>query len=382
MRGPASMSALTQFLMNGRVKWAGNIRCNSFLRGVPFVFVLLIGCKARQKESVQPAIEFTQVPPTSAGGPNTRGTIAGRAIGGRSSQQIVLYAKAKGGSWWIQPLASKPFTAIRSDQTWESPTHLGTEYAALLVDADYKPQNMTYDLPMPGGQIRAVATVRGRPDSAPRDTVVKLQFSGYEWLVRAIPSSRNDLNHDYDSTNAHVDSKGALHLQITNRQGKWICSEVTLTKNLGYGTYLFTVEDVSHLEPATIFSAFTWDELPTDPNHREMDIEISRWGDSAGENGRYVIQPYYVPSNISRFNAPAAQLTFSLRWELGKALFQTFRGDVTKSKSHALAEHLFTAGVPSPGLESIRMNFCPVDNHEAPQQHPSEIVVGNFQYLP
>jgi hypothetical protein len=157
---------------------------------------------------------------------------------------------------------------------------------------------------------------------------------------------------------------------------------VTLTKNLGYGTYLFTVADVSHLEPATIFSAFTWDELPTDPNHREMDVEISRWGDPAGENGRYIIQPYYVPSNVSRFKVPAAQLTFSMRWEPGKALFQTFRGDSTKTKSHTIAEHLFTAGVPSPGHESIRMNFCPVDNHQVPQQHPSEIVVENFQYLP
>jgi hypothetical protein len=292
----------------------------------------------------------------------------------------VVYAKA--GAWWIQPLVEKPFTAIRRDQTWESPTHLGTEYAALLVDADYKPQNVTYDLPSQGGQVKAVAMVRGRLDSAPQDTVVKLQFSGYEWLIRTIPSSRNGPTHDYDPANAYTDSKGALHLQITDRQGKWICSEVTLTKNLGYGTYLLTVEDVSHLEPATIFSAFTWDELPTDPNHREMDVEISRWGDPAGENGRFVVQPYYVPSNVSRFTVPAALLTFSLRWEPGKALFQTFRGDQSKTKSHAIAEHLFAAGVPLPGHESVRMNFCPVDNHQSPQQHPSEIVVKNFQYLP
>src|SRR5215472_5758091 len=79
-----------------------------------------------------------------------------------------------------------------------------------------------------------------------------------------------------------------------------------------------------------------------------------------------VVQPYYVPSNVARFTAPAAELTFSLRWEPGKALFLTFRGDPTKTKSHAIAEHLFTAGVPSAGHESVRMNFCPVDNHQAP----------------
>lgn len=373
------MNALAQLLLNGRVKWAGNIHW-SVLRGAPLIVVLLAGCKAGSRGNIQPAIEFTRVPPTSAGGPNTSGTIAGRAIGARPGQQIVLYAKA--GAWWVQPQTIKPFTAIRPDQTWQSPTHLGTEYAALLVDPDYKPQNVTYDLPMQGGQIRVVATVRGRPDSAPQDTAVKLQFSGYEWFVRAIPSSRNGPNHDYDPASANVDSRGALHLRITDKQGKWICSEVTLTKNLGYGTYLFTVEDVSHLEPATIFSAFTWDELPADPNHREMDVEISRWGDPAGENGRYIVQPFYVPSNVSRFIAPVAQLTFSLRWEPGKVLFRTFRGGPTKTESHAIAEHLFTAGVPLPGHESVRMNFCTVDNHQAPQQHPSEIVVENFEYLP
>jgi len=366
--------------MNDRVKWAENTQWNSFLRVVPLVVVLLTACNTQPRKVIQPAIEFTLVPPTSAGGPNTHGTIAGRAIGARPGQQIVLYARA--GAWWIQPLTEKPFTTIRPDKTWESPTHLGTEYAALLVDADYKPQNVTYDLPMQGGQIKALATVRGKPDSAPQEAVIQLQFSGYEWLVRSVPSDRNASRHDYDPTNALVDSQGWLHLQITDRQGKWTCSETTLTKNLGYGTYLFTVEDVSHLEPATIFSAFTWDELPTDPNHREMAVEISQWGDPAGSNGQYIVQPYYVPSNVSRFRVPAGQITFALRWDPGKALFQTFRGGPTKTKSRAIAEHLFAAGVPSPGRESIRMNFCPVDNHQGTQQHPSEIVVENFQYLP
>jgi len=349
------------------------------LRPAVLLAVLFNGCTAR-KESVQPAIEFIQVPATSAGGPNTRGTIAGRVIGARSGQQIVLYARA--GAWWIQPLVEHSFVTIRSDQTWESPTHLGTEYAALLVDASYKPQNVTYELPTPGGQIAAVAKVRGKPDSAPQDAITSLQFRGYEWLLRAIPSSRNGPNHDYDPANAHMDNKGALHLQITERQGKWICSEVILTKNLGYGTYLLTVEDISHLEPATIFSAFTWDELPADPNHREMDVEISQWGNPTGEKGRYIVQPYYIPANISRFGAPAGQLTFLLHWEAGKALFQTFRGGPPKADSRAIAEHVFTAGVPLPGHESVRMNFCPVDNHQAPQQHASEIVIQGFQYLP
>jgi hypothetical protein len=37
-------------------------------------------------------------------------------------------------------------TAIQADSTWRSSTHLGTEYAALLVDAEYR--HMALDAPM------------------------------------------------------------------------------------------------------------------------------------------------------------------------------------------------------------------------------------------
>ena len=372
------MNTLSHLLPLGSPNWLFALRRNRALRPTILLVLLLTGCPAR-KENVQPAIEFTQVPPTSPGGPNTQGTIAGKVIGARLGQQIVLYARA--GAWWVQPVREHPFAKIRSDQTWESPTHLGTEYAALLVDANYKPQNVTYELPAPGGQITAIAKVRGTAVSAAQDAITRVQFRGYEWNLRAVHSDRSGTYHDYDPRNAHVDDKGALHLQITERQGKWICSEVSLRKNLGYGMYLVTVEDISHLELATIFSFFTWDELATNPNHREMDVQISRWGNPTGENGRYVIQPDYIPANVSRFTAPAAQITFLLNWEPGKALFRTFRGGSPTTNSRAIAEHVFTVGIPTPGHETVRMDFCPVDN-QASQQHPSEIVIRNFQYLP
>jgi len=288
----------------------------------------------------------------------------------------VIYAKS--GPWWVQPTVEQPFTKIHSDRSWESSTHLGTEYAALLVDAEYKPQATIDYLPKQGGQVVVVATVKGKPGSTPQST---LQFAGYEWNIRTEASDRNGPSHNYDPANAYVDSRGSLHLRVTLEQGKWTCSEVTLARSLGYGTYLFTVEDIAHLEPATIFSAFTWDDYPTDPNHREMDVEMSRWGDVGSENARYLIQPYYIPTNVSHFTAPRGQLTHSLHWEPGRASFQTFRGNTTRA-THAIAEHVFTTGIPSTGHESVRMNFCVVENHQSAQQHEAEIVIEDFQYLP
>ena len=88
------------------------------------------GCEPRVR--AQPAIEFSTVPPAAAGGGATRSAISGRARGARPGQQIVLFAK--GGVWWVQPLTAQPFTRIAADGSWTSTIHLGTEYAALLVE--------------------------------------------------------------------------------------------------------------------------------------------------------------------------------------------------------------------------------------------------------
>jgi hypothetical protein len=69
-----------------------------------------------------------------------------------------LYARS--GTWWVQPLADRPFTALRADSTFENTTHLGSEYAALLVEPDYRPQPRVDALPAPGGGVVAVAVDR------------------------------------------------------------------------------------------------------------------------------------------------------------------------------------------------------------------------------
>jgi signal transduction histidine kinase len=108
-----------------------------------------------------PAIEFSKVPPADEGGTERLGTVEGRVVGARAGQRIVLYARS--GDWYVQPFTNEPFTPIRADSTWRSVTHLGTEYAALLVDAAYVPPARTPALPGIGGGVAAVAVTRGAP---------------------------------------------------------------------------------------------------------------------------------------------------------------------------------------------------------------------------
>jgi hypothetical protein len=339
--------------------------------------LFLPGCNWLQSRN-RPTIEFTRIPHADEGGPIKMEDIEGRVTGQRSGQQIVLYAKA--GTWWVQPFSYQALTKIGTDSMWKSSTHLGTEYAALLVEAGYHPSATIGALPVIGGQVVAVATVKGLLAAAPVQK--SLQFSGYEWKMRSVSSDRNGAASEYDPANAWTDPKGLLHLRISKKADHWLCSEVALTRSFGYGTYSFTVHDISHLEPAAALSLLTWDEQGAEQNHREMDIEISQWGDPKNKNAGFVIQPYFVPENVSRFIAPPGLITYSLQWKPGQASFQAIREGAMNTQARPFASQVFTAGIPSPGTESAQMNFCNFGYSKVPLQKEAEVVIEKFQYLP
>ena len=119
-----------------------------------------IGCGRLPAKSVT-TVQFTSIPPANPGGPVAMGSIAGRINGPLQGFRVVLYARS--GRWYVQPYADQPFTAIRSDSTWSSPTHLGSHYAALLVQPDYVPPAVMDNLPGVGAGIAAVSVTEGTP---------------------------------------------------------------------------------------------------------------------------------------------------------------------------------------------------------------------------
>jgi hypothetical protein len=341
--------------------------------------MLLSNCGS-SSASVAPSIEFTRLPPAGEGSPEKLDAIEGRVNGAQPGQKIVLLARS--GFWWVQPLADQPFTAIRADSTWKGSTHPGSAYAALLVDTSYRPPPTMDMLPDRGGPVLAVATV----DSS---TLVHaeakiLQFSGYEWQVRQAVGNPGGSTNYYDPANAWTDKDGFLHLRIAGRPDhpgqpkQWSCAEVTLARSLGYGSYRFVVRDVSHLEPAAAFSMSTWDDSGPP---REMNIEISRWGEPTSKNAQYVVQPYYVPANTVRFTTPPGTSTYRLLWEPGRASFKTVRGSSDR-ESDVVAQHVFTSGIPSPGNERIHLNLYVFGNKRNPLQRGFEVIVEKFEYLP
>ena len=186
----------------------------------------------------------------------------------------------------------------------------------------------------------------------------------------------------YDVSNVSVDPRGFLHLQMGEHAGQWSCGDVRLTRSLGYGTYKFVVQDIAHLGPFAVLGMFTWDEARDAETRSELDIELSRWGNPTSKNAQFVVQPYYVPQNITRFIAPPGPLTHILRWAPGNASFKTIRGSKSGVAAKVIKEHVFTSDIPTPGAETVHIDLYDFFHSKNGSQRPAEVVIEKFEYLP
>ena len=339
--------------------------------------VLLGGCHPSRLSS-KPTLQITQIPSANPGGPVQMAFIEGRVTGAKPGQQIVLYAYSQ--IWWIQPFANQNYTRVQPDATWRNATHLGTKYAAILVDPDYHPPTKIANLPPEGNGVLAVATAEGKPDAPVVSKI--LHFSGYDWTVRTAANDRGGRPNIYDSANAWVDDSGFLHLRMGLHDGVWTSAEVSLTRSLGYGTYIFVVRNVGQLGPSDALGLYTADDFRLDNVRSELDIEMSRWGIAGTKNAQYVVQPFYVPENVSRFMAPAGVLTDQMKWEPGKASFKTIRGSGIGPAGAVVSEHVFTSNVPTPAKEKVHIGLYSYARSKDLPQQPVEVVIEKFQFLP
>jgi hypothetical protein len=355
------------------------------LSNVSKVFLLLFcflmcGCRS-WRSNATPSITFAKIPPAVVGGSGKVGEINGHVTGALEGQQIVMYTRSL-GLWWVQPFANQPFTKIQNGSTWSGQIHLGPEYAALLVDSSYQPLPRAENLPAVGNGVIAVATTKGEgpaPAEYPKRTI---HFSGFDWAVRNEASDHAGVRNAFDPANVSVDDQGALHLRMAKSGDGWTSGEVKLTRALGYGTYVFVLRDISHLEPSAVFALFTWDGTGTEQNRRELDIELGRWGHAKNDNAQYVVQPYYVPTNVLKFTVPAGVQTHAIHWQPGQVTFTTRAGAHEGAEGPVLSQHEFTSGVPAPSGDLVRMSFFNYNKGEVPLENESEIVVEKFAYFP
>ena len=216
-----------------------------------------------------------------------------------------------------------------------------------------------------------------------------LQFSGYTWNVKASDALLGPgPNYFSDRTeDIWIDESGYLRLKIVAREGKWFSTEVFTTIPFGYGTYTFTLASpVDQLDPNVVLGLFTYDDTAPEQAYRELDIEFSRWGETAGLNAQFVVQPWTNAGNRHRFNLDLQTVdsTHVFAWRADQIQFTSYR--VTSSflnLNEPIESWLYTGiDVPPAGIGKARINLWLLNGNPPANGQEVEVIIKSFKMSP
>ncbi len=214
-----------------------------------------------------------------------------------------------------------------------------------------------------------------------------IQFSGYSWRVKTSETGVGPGPNLFSGEpgDVWVDTLGRLHLRIVKRDGRWYCSEVYSAKAFGYGIYTFTLAGpVDRLDKNAVLGLFTWDDNAPQYAYREIDIELSRWGDAAAANAQFVVQPWEHAGNEHRFEmAPSGVFsTQSFEWSADRILFSSRQGR-EPTLGDAIETWSYTGSdIPPPGAGNARINLWLMNGTPPSNGKSAEVVVDSFRFTP
>ncbi len=220
-------------------------------------------------------------------------------------------------------------------------------------------------------------------------------FSGLRWQVKSFENTPVGPGPNYfsaSSENVWLDGEGFLHLRVSLRGGRWFCPEVVSERSFGYGTYVFTLGSRGDtLDPRVVLGMFTWDDRPDTGHvnaHREIDVELSRWGQPGNADFQYVVQPWdRPPTSIHRFDVGASAGTDTIHafsWTPAGVTFTSARGSTWPPPQGSVIETWSYSGpaTPTHGEEQARINLWLMDGRPPQSGQPQEVIVKRFQFIP
>jgi len=242
----------------------------------------------------------------------------------------------------------------------------------------------------------------------------KIQFSGRTWTVKygtnQMGPGPNYFSYSFDDV--FVDTKDRLHLKIAEHDGKWYSTEVVCDDNTGYGKYIFTViGDFVNMPENIVLGLFTWDDSTFyEQANSEIDIELSKWGDTAAVNPlTYSVQPvsFYItyPERTHIAETDSTDLigvsTHVINWTPSLITWQSYTGyEVDENK--LISEWSFDLNnparvkfegdeesepviIPAPGkTTNARINFWILTSVAAypTDQLEHEVIIDSYEYIP
>lgn len=338
-----------------------------------------------------PQISFTQVPEIGS-----FDDLRGKVENLDPTAHVVAVYILVGDGWWSKPTGDQPTVPIQPDGTWTADIttggidELATEILAFVIPAQSSPPicGPCYERPAPTAAVASVHVDRERI----------LRFDGRDWRVkrRDTPSGPGPNYFSDREQDVFVDNQG-LHLTLTERDGKWYCTEVVLTESLGYGTYVFATQGRLDIhDPNLVAGLFTYEMDSPIPGDRELDIEFTRWGEALNpDNAQFVIQPCGMcpgcgSERCDRFLATlseeASEMTHVMVWGQGTVTFRSYLGkhlDSAAPPESLIHEKTYTgAQVPEPDNEKVRVNYWLHLGNPPADGMGAEFVLTGFRFTP
>ncbi|MEW5956174.1 MAG: hypothetical protein AB1801_00500 [Chloroflexota bacterium] len=334
-----------------------------------------------------PIITFTQVPAYGS-----FANLTGRAACiNPVDYKVVVYIFVSG--WWIKPTFADPVTPIQPDGSWTTDITTGgvdetaTGIVAFLIHKTYPPPPLggAADLPI---ELYQESVAYTQVERTPRT----LSFSGYVWYVKAseTPVGPGDNYFSDSPDDVWVDVQGRLHLKIVQRDGRWYSTEVYTQASLGYGEYFFSLASPAlqgDLDPNVVLGLFTWDgAAPPGVYNREIDIEVSRWGNEANSNNaQYVVQPYTITTHLYPFPLAwsGSESTHWFDWQANEVQFAGYKGHgPVFAPGDVLATWTYTGPDTLPdGPANARINLWLVEGNPPTDGQTVEVIITAFQFI-
>lgn len=205
-----------------------------------------------------------------------------------------------------------------------------------------------------------------------------IRFSGYDWRVKTSSGEKVGPGPNYFGDQSVELAPEGLKIKVVEQDGHYVCGEIVSQRSFGYGTYRFTLgSNIDNLASNLVLGLFTWSDDP-EYDHRELDVEISRWGDPDNDNAQFVVQPYNSPDHIIRFSIPPglAGSVYEFKWAPGRV---DFRAEGPGGR--AIKTETFTHRIPAEGGENARVNLWLVSGR-APAAGVKEVIITKFDFSP